>query len=138
MWDKFILGTSEQTTKIFKTGFTKIGHTAVFKPQSFFCHNHFHFFISSKKLIVTNLKNRELFPYPWLGFHQNHPYQPQRHIKSFPKCTEQGPFWLKITLMVIFKGIRNSAGQNQVPKILSILFFPDPIWTKFTFSSYLF
>ena len=35
--------------------------------------------------------------------------------------------------MIIFKGMRNSAGQNQVPKILSILFFPDPIWTKFTF-----
>ena len=33
MWDKFILGNSEQTAKIFKTGFAKIRHTAVFKTQ---------------------------------------------------------------------------------------------------------
>ena len=28
-----MLGTSEQTAKVSKTGFTKIGHTAVSKPQ---------------------------------------------------------------------------------------------------------
>ena len=33
MWDKFILGNSEQTAKIFKTGFAKIRHTVVFKTQ---------------------------------------------------------------------------------------------------------
>ena len=116
----------------------KLGTLQFSSPNHFFATIIFIFLFQVKKLIVANLKNRELFPYLRLGFHQNHPYQPQRHTKSFPKCTEQGPFWLKITLMVIFKGIRNSAGQNQVPKILSILFFSDPIWTKFTFSSYLF
>ena len=33
MWDKVILGNSVQTAKISKTGFAKIGHTAVSKPQ---------------------------------------------------------------------------------------------------------
>ena len=33
VWDKFILGTSEQTAKILKTGFAKIGHTTTSKPQ---------------------------------------------------------------------------------------------------------
>ena len=32
-WDKFIFGTSEQTAKISKTGFAKIGQTAISKPQ---------------------------------------------------------------------------------------------------------
>ena len=30
---QIMLGTSEQTAKISKTGFAKIGHTAVSKPQ---------------------------------------------------------------------------------------------------------
>ena len=33
--DKFMPGTSEQTAKISKTGFTKVGHTAVSKPKWF-------------------------------------------------------------------------------------------------------
>ena len=33
VWDKFILGTSEQTAQISKTGFAKIEHTAVSKSH---------------------------------------------------------------------------------------------------------
>ena len=64
VWDKFILGTTEQTTKISKTSLTKIGHTAVPIGLGF----------QVEKLIVTNLKvGKKMFPCSCLDFfHQNH------------------------------------------------------------------
>ena len=60
-----MLGTSDKTSKISKTGFTKIGHIAVSKPQ---CIG-----LPSKK-VVTNFKVGNFFSYPCLGFfNQNHP-----------------------------------------------------------------
>ena len=64
-----MLGISEQNAKMYKTGFAKIGHTAVSKPQLVG--------FQVKKLVVSNLKVGEkiLFSYPCLGFfHQNHPF----------------------------------------------------------------
>ena len=67
-YDTFILSISEQTAKISKTGFTKIGHTQFPSPNGLG--------FQVQKLIVTNLKvGKKIFPYPYLGiFHQNHPY----------------------------------------------------------------
>ena len=61
-------GTSEQTAKISKTGFAKIGHTAVSKPQWFG--------FSSKKTGCDKFESWEKkFSHPCLGFfHQNHPH----------------------------------------------------------------
>ena len=60
-------GTSEQTAKISKTDFTKIGHTAVSKPQWVG--------LSSKKTGCDKSESwGEKISYPCLGFfHQNHP-----------------------------------------------------------------
>ena len=66
-----MLGTSEQTAKISKTGFAKIGHTVVSKP-------HWVGF-SSKKWVVTNLKveKKNFHILAWAFFHQNHPMDTQ-------------------------------------------------------------
>ena len=62
-----MLGTSEQTANISKTGFAKFGHTAVSKPQWVR--------LSSKKTGCDKLKvGKTFFSYPCLGFfHRNHP-----------------------------------------------------------------
>ena len=95
MWDKFILGTSEQTTKIFKTGFTKIGHTAVFKPQSFFCHNHFHFFISSKKIDCAKFEKQGTFSISLVGLSPEPPITTPKTYKIFPKMHRARSFLVK-------------------------------------------
>ena len=45
-----MLGTSEQTAKISKTGFTKFEHTAVSKPQ-------WGWVFQVKKLVMTNFES---------------------------------------------------------------------------------
>ena len=64
--DKFILGTSKQTAKVFKTTFAKIGYAAVSKPQWVK--------FSIKKIDYGKFESWKMFfPYPSLGFfHQNH------------------------------------------------------------------
>ena len=62
------VGTSEQTTKISETGFTKIGHTAVSKPQWVG--------FSSKNTGCGKFESwKKSFFISYLGFfHQNHPH----------------------------------------------------------------
>ena len=62
-----MLGTSEQAATISKTGFAKIGHTAVSKPQWVG--------FSNKKTGCDKFESwKKKNSYPCLGFfHQNHP-----------------------------------------------------------------
>ena len=78
-YEKFILGTSEQTAKIFKTSFTKIWHTAVSNPQWVG--------FSSTKTDCNKFESWEkFFSVPWLVLfltRTNQVYSPNlRHLKN--------------------------------------------------------
>ena len=65
---QIILGTSQQTAKVFKTVFTKIGHTAVSKPQLVG-------FSSTKTDYNKSERQKKFFQYACVGFsYQNHLY----------------------------------------------------------------